>query len=63
MLVQNIVEASDGAALPIESLAVTRTYSAGLVATETVVHEGNTYVKTYTWSGSELTSETGWVKQ
>ena len=38
------------------------TYSAGLIATETIVLKGVSYRKTYTWSGGNLTAETAWVR-
>jgi len=58
------VRATDGNMIDVDSLPCTNTYSGDLIATETVVDPvtGNTYRKTYTWTGSTLTSETGWVK-
>lgn len=59
------VRATDGNMIDPDSGAHTYTYSSGLIATDSFTDSvtGNTYLKTYTWSGSTLTSETGWVKQ
>lgn len=47
-----------------DSLAHTYTYNgSNQIATDTVNDGVNTYVKTYSYTGSNLTSETGWVKQ
>ena len=49
--------------IDIDSLPHAYTYSAGLIATDTVtLTDGTQYRKTYTWSNGTLTSETGWVK-
>jgi hypothetical protein len=47
-----------------DSLAHTYTYNgSSLILTDTVNDGVNTYVKTYGYTGSNLTSESGWVKQ
>lgn len=60
-----LVRASDGNMVDPDSAAHTYTYSGGLIATDSFVDAvtGNTYTKTYTWSGSSMTSESKWVKQ
>ena len=60
----NIV-ASDGIVIPIDSLAQTMTYNApgGLLDTITVSYAGNTYRQTLAYTGSNVTSMSGWVKQ
>lgn len=35
----------------------------GAVDTATLTYNGGTWLKTYTYTGNVLTSETGWVKQ
>lgn len=57
------VQASDGAMLPLDSLAQTITYDGTIVLTVTVVYQGNTYVQTFANNGTSITSQTGWIKQ
>jgi len=57
------VIADNGVALPIDSLAQTLTYSAGLVSTSTVIYGGLTYVQTYTATAGYITGISQWVKQ
>lgn len=57
-----IVEPSDiGIPIPV-GLAATYTYSSGNMTTATVSYKGYTFVKTFTWSGNDMTAETLWVK-
>lgn len=57
------VIASDGTALPLDSLGATLTYGApNQIATISVVYRGNTYTQSFTWTGSQLTSYTIWEK-
>ena len=35
----------------------------GTIATETVVLDGVTWVRTYTYASNNLLTETGWVRQ
>jgi hypothetical protein len=35
----------------------------GAVSAATLTYNGGTWLKTYTYTGNLLTSETGWVKQ
>ena len=58
------VIASDGAMVPVESLAQTLAYDgSGNLSTVTVAWQGNTYVQTLTYTSSKLTGVTVWVKQ
>ncbi len=58
------VLASDNVNLPITSLAKTLTYNGdNNVTSSTVVYNGSTYVQTLTYTGANLTSISGWVKQ
>lgn len=63
MSVQNFEVASDGTRIYSGNLAHTYTYDAsGNILTDTVVAQnGNSYRKTYTWTSSNLTSETVWT--
>ena len=63
-ILTNIV-ASDGVIIPIDSLDQTMTYNAagGLLDTVTVSYGGNTYKQTFTYSGSNVTLISQWVKQ
>lgn len=55
--------ASDGVFLPLASLAQTNNVVGGLIMSTTVSYDGNTYVRTYTYSGSTQLTQTAWVKQ
>ncbi len=57
------VQASDGAMLPLSSLAQALTYSNSFVSTITVTYQGNTYVQTIINNGTHVTSVSGWIKQ
>lgn len=58
------VTANDGTQLPLNDLPATLTYGApNQVATITVLYRGNTYVQSFTWSGTDLTAYTGWEVQ
>ena len=63
VVLSGMVVADDGVALPIDSLAQTLTYSAGLVSTATVSYGGETYVQTYTATAGYITGISQWVKQ
>ena len=56
-------KADDGVILPLESLAKSYGYSGGNLTTITVSHNGETYVKTLTYTGDKLTATSVWVKQ
>lgn len=44
--------------------AITYGYDgSGNLITETLVQDGVTYIKTYTWAAGKLTNESLWVKQ
>lgn len=61
------VQASDGTPLPIDDLpqvlAYTTISSNPYLSTITVVFGLNTYVQTYTYTGTNLTGISRWVKQ
>lgn len=57
------VTATDGALLPLISLAQTYAYSGGFLSTITVSYSGNTYVQTFTNDGTNITGASQWVKQ
>jgi hypothetical protein len=47
-----------------DSMAHDYTYNgSNQIVTDTVNDGVNTYIKTYTYTGSNLTHESGWVKQ
>ncbi|HDR9075894.1 hypothetical protein [Burkholderia vietnamiensis] len=51
-------------ALDLGSLPHAYTYDvSGNLTTDTVTKGNQTFVKTYTYAGTQLTSESGWVKQ
>jgi YD repeat-containing protein len=51
-------------ALDLDSLPHAYTYDgSGNLTSETVMKGTVAFVKTYTWSGTNLMSETAWVKQ
>lgn len=52
-----------GTPLPIDDLPQVLTYTGALVSTITVEYYGNSYVKTYTYTGSNATAISGWVLQ
>lgn len=56
---------SAGVPLPTQfgSYPVAYTYSAGKLQTESVTGGGSTWVKTYTYTGDDLTGVSGWVLQ
>lgn len=55
---------STGAALPndFDSLPLTMTYSAGVLQTAIRTKAPNTWTQTYTYTGSNLTAVSAWVK-
>ena len=56
--------ASDGVGLPLDSLAQTFTYNgSNQELTDTVTYKGNTYVRTKTYTGGNLTGVSIFVKQ
>lgn len=57
------VIASDGTLLPLDSLPTAIGYSGGLPVTFTVVYRGNTYIQTFTYTGTDVTNISRWVKQ
>lgn len=57
------VTASDGTQLDLDSLEHTYGYSGSVLTSDTVTYLGNTYVKTYVFTGSNLTFESRYVKQ
>ena len=60
----NLVIASDGILLPIDSLAQTLGYDgSNNLTTITVTYNGITYVQTMTYVGSNVTAISQWVKQ
>lgn len=57
------VTASNGVALPLESLPLILSYSGTFVHTITCVYGPNTYVQTFVNNGTNITSISGWIKQ
>lgn len=55
------VTASDGTDLPIDTLPHTYGYVGNKLTTDTVIYNGRSYVKTYTYTGEDLTGETPWT--
>lgn len=55
--------ADDGVVLPLESLAKSFGYAGDNLTTVTVSYNGETYVKTLTYTGDKLTATSVWVKQ
>jgi hypothetical protein len=55
--------ASDGVALDVDSLAQTLGYIGSQLTTVTVAQGGVTYIQTLTYTGSNLTGVSKWVKQ
>lgn len=59
----SVVQANDGAQLPLDSLPMAFTYAGSLVATITVNYQGNTYVQTFTNDGTHIIDISGWIVQ
>lgn len=58
------VVASDGVGLPLDSLAQTMSYNgSNQLLTITVSYKSNTYIQTYTYTSSNLTGVSIFVKQ
>ena len=58
------VVGDDGNTIPVDSLAVTYSYNAdSTLATETIVHDSITYVKSYTYSSGKLVGVSRWEAQ
>lgn len=59
------VQASNADVILLDSATMTYGYDgAGNLTAETAVYNGKTYVKTYTYNGSNvLTNRSGWVAQ
>jgi len=53
----------DGNFIDLDSLPQAFAYSGSNLSTITVAYQGNTYVQTFTWSGTTVTNISGWVKQ
>lgn len=58
---ETVTTIPDGVMLPISSLPVALGYTGSNLTTLTVVYEGNTYVNTISYSGSQATALSGWV--
>lgn len=59
-----LVQGSDGKSIPLDSLAQTLGYDgSNNLTTITVSYDGNTYIQTFTYVGSNLTGISAWVKQ
>ena len=60
-----VVIASDGVLLPVDSLAQTLTYGGpgGVQDTTSVVHNEITYKQTKTFTALNVTGISGWIKQ
>ena len=56
-------KADDGVILPLDSLAKSFGYTGDNLTTITVSHDGETYVKTLTYTSGKLTATSVWVKQ
>jgi hypothetical protein len=61
------VTANDGAQLPLDELTQTFGYTtiggSPYVQTITVVYASNTYVQTFTYTGTNVSAISGWIKQ
>jgi len=58
------VTGSDGVQLDIASLPAEYGYDgSGNLTTITVIYRGNTYIQTFTYSGSNLVGSSNWIKQ
>lgn len=57
------VKASDGVILPLSSLAQVMGYAGSNLTTITVTYKGNTYVQTFTYTSTNLTGQSLFVKQ
>ena len=57
------VTASDGTMIPLDSVEQDFAYSGSLLTTITVVYQGKTFVQTFTYSGSNVATISGWIKQ
>jgi hypothetical protein len=55
------VQASNGVALPLDSLEKTYTYSGNFISTISVTYIGVTYVQTFTNDGAHITNESLWT--
>lgn len=59
----DVVHGSNGKPIPISDLPITYGYTGLNLTTQTVAYQGITYIKTFTYSGSNLTAESQWVAQ
>jgi hypothetical protein len=57
------VTANNGVQLPLSDLPISFEYSAGIIATQTTVYRGITYVQTFTNDGTNITSFTPFEAQ
>jgi len=57
------VQASDGTALPLDSLPQAFTYTGSNLTAITVNYRSNTYVRTLTYAGSNITAISEWILQ
>jgi hypothetical protein len=55
------VQATDGAMLPLESLAQEFIFSGSFLSTITVVYQGRTYVQTFLNDGTNITYISNWI--
>lgn len=59
----NVVTAQNGQQLDLDNLPHTLTYSGTLIATDSVVLAGVTYVQTFGNNGTSITTISRWVNQ
>jgi YD repeat-containing protein len=60
----SVVTANDGKQFDLDNVEQTFGYDGnGNLTTITVEVAGNTYVQTFTYTGSNLTNISGWIKQ
>lgn len=57
------VTATDGVELDLSDLAQTLSYTSNILQYITVSYRGSTYKQTFTYTGSDLTGISAWVKQ
>ena len=58
-----LVMDNTGIQIPIDDLAVTYGWTGGNLTSETVVYNGVTFIKTYTYSSGVMQTESGWIHQ
>lgn len=58
-----VITVPNGIAIPVDDLEVQYSYTGDLITSMTVEYEGVTFVKTLSYTGTNLINESQWIQQ